>query len=91
MTSPDRRIAAVVVTFNRLEMLQRWCEPLVDVPEFDEILVSTTPRPTARGSGWQSCPMPGCWVGPSSTTPAAPVVSTTVSPGPSSAVPTWSG
>jgi rhamnopyranosyl-N-acetylglucosaminyl-diphospho-decaprenol beta-1,3/1,4-galactofuranosyltransferase len=35
----DRRIAAVVVTYNRLEMLQRLVKVLADVPELDEVLV----------------------------------------------------
>jgi rhamnopyranosyl-N-acetylglucosaminyl-diphospho-decaprenol beta-1,3/1,4-galactofuranosyltransferase len=37
--SPDRRIAAVVVTYNRLEMLQTLVQTLVDVPELDDVLV----------------------------------------------------
>ena len=39
MPADDRRIAAVVVTHNRLEMLQRLVKVLVDVPELDEVLV----------------------------------------------------
>ncbi len=39
MPSDDRRIAAVVVTYNRLEMLQRLVKTLVDVPGLDEVLV----------------------------------------------------
>jgi rhamnopyranosyl-N-acetylglucosaminyl-diphospho-decaprenol beta-1,3/1,4-galactofuranosyltransferase len=35
----DRRIAAVVVTFNRLEMLQSLVSALLEVPELDEVLV----------------------------------------------------
>ena len=34
-----RRIVAVVVTFNRLEMLQRQLQRLAEVPELDEVLV----------------------------------------------------
>jgi rhamnopyranosyl-N-acetylglucosaminyl-diphospho-decaprenol beta-1,3/1,4-galactofuranosyltransferase len=34
-----RRIVAVVVTFNRLDMLRRQLERLVEVPELDDILV----------------------------------------------------
>jgi rhamnopyranosyl-N-acetylglucosaminyl-diphospho-decaprenol beta-1,3/1,4-galactofuranosyltransferase len=34
-----RRIVAVVVTYNRLEMLQRQLERLAEVPELDEVLV----------------------------------------------------
>jgi rhamnopyranosyl-N-acetylglucosaminyl-diphospho-decaprenol beta-1,3/1,4-galactofuranosyltransferase len=37
--SDDRRIAAVVVTFNRLEMLQTLVKVLADVPGLDEVLV----------------------------------------------------
>jgi rhamnopyranosyl-N-acetylglucosaminyl-diphospho-decaprenol beta-1,3/1,4-galactofuranosyltransferase len=37
--SPDRRIAAVVVTYNRLELLQRLVKTLGEVPELDEVLV----------------------------------------------------
>ncbi len=39
MTSADRRIAAVVVTFNRLELLQRLIPRLADAKGLDEILV----------------------------------------------------
>jgi rhamnopyranosyl-N-acetylglucosaminyl-diphospho-decaprenol beta-1,3/1,4-galactofuranosyltransferase len=39
VTPPDRRIAAVVVTYNRLEMLQRLVKVLADVPGLGEILV----------------------------------------------------
>jgi rhamnopyranosyl-N-acetylglucosaminyl-diphospho-decaprenol beta-1,3/1,4-galactofuranosyltransferase len=35
----DRRIAAVVVTYNRLELLQGLLKALGDVPELDEVLV----------------------------------------------------
>jgi rhamnopyranosyl-N-acetylglucosaminyl-diphospho-decaprenol beta-1,3/1,4-galactofuranosyltransferase len=35
----DRRIAAVVVTYNRLELLQQLVEVLVDLPGLDEVLV----------------------------------------------------
>ena len=35
----DRRIAAVVVTYNRLELLRRLVKALGDVPELDEVLV----------------------------------------------------
>ena len=34
-----RRIVAVVVTFNRLELLQRQLQRLAEVPELDEVLV----------------------------------------------------
>jgi rhamnopyranosyl-N-acetylglucosaminyl-diphospho-decaprenol beta-1,3/1,4-galactofuranosyltransferase len=37
--SHGRRVVAVVVTFNRLAMLQRQLERLAEVPELDEILV----------------------------------------------------
>ena len=37
--SHGRRIVAVVVTFNRLEMLQRQLARLAEVPELDEVLV----------------------------------------------------
>jgi rhamnopyranosyl-N-acetylglucosaminyl-diphospho-decaprenol beta-1,3/1,4-galactofuranosyltransferase len=36
---PDRRIAAVVVTHNRLELLRRVVKVLEDVPELHEVLV----------------------------------------------------
>ena len=39
MTDPDRRIAAVVVTFNRLGLLQRLLPRLAETAELDEILV----------------------------------------------------
>ena len=39
MTSDDRRIAAVVVTFNRLDLLQRLVGALADTDGLDEILV----------------------------------------------------
>lgn len=39
MTSADRRIAAVVVTFNRLELLQRLIPRLAETTGLDEILV----------------------------------------------------
>jgi rhamnopyranosyl-N-acetylglucosaminyl-diphospho-decaprenol beta-1,3/1,4-galactofuranosyltransferase len=35
----DRRIAAVVVTYNRLDLLQRLVKTLRDVPDLDEVLV----------------------------------------------------
>jgi rhamnopyranosyl-N-acetylglucosaminyl-diphospho-decaprenol beta-1,3/1,4-galactofuranosyltransferase len=37
--SRDRRIVAVVVTYNRLELLQRLVKTLGDVPDLDEVLV----------------------------------------------------
>ncbi len=39
MTSADRRIAAVVVTFNRLVLLQRLVATLLETDRLDEILV----------------------------------------------------
>jgi rhamnopyranosyl-N-acetylglucosaminyl-diphospho-decaprenol beta-1,3/1,4-galactofuranosyltransferase len=36
---PDRRIAAVVVTYNRLEMLKALVRALLEVPELDDVLV----------------------------------------------------
>jgi rhamnopyranosyl-N-acetylglucosaminyl-diphospho-decaprenol beta-1,3/1,4-galactofuranosyltransferase len=39
VTGPDRRIVAVVVTYNRLEMLQTLVGALVVVPGLDEVLV----------------------------------------------------
>ena len=39
MPTTDRRIAAVVVTFNRLDMLQGLVKSLVDVAGLDEVLV----------------------------------------------------
>ncbi len=39
MTSADRRIAAVVVTFNRLDLLQRLVGTLAETDGLDEILV----------------------------------------------------
>jgi rhamnopyranosyl-N-acetylglucosaminyl-diphospho-decaprenol beta-1,3/1,4-galactofuranosyltransferase len=39
VTSADRRIAAVVVTFNRLGLLQRLLTELIGIDELDEILV----------------------------------------------------
>jgi rhamnopyranosyl-N-acetylglucosaminyl-diphospho-decaprenol beta-1,3/1,4-galactofuranosyltransferase len=39
VTSADRRIAAVVVTFNRLELLQRLVATLAETDGLDEILV----------------------------------------------------
>ncbi len=39
MTSDDRRIAAVVVTFNRLDLLRRLVGALADTDGLDEILV----------------------------------------------------
>ncbi len=39
MTSADRRIAAVVVTFNRLDLLQRLVGRLAETDRLDEILV----------------------------------------------------
>jgi rhamnopyranosyl-N-acetylglucosaminyl-diphospho-decaprenol beta-1,3/1,4-galactofuranosyltransferase len=39
MPSDDRRIAAVVVTYNRLDMVRALAEVLVEVPGLDEVLV----------------------------------------------------
>jgi rhamnopyranosyl-N-acetylglucosaminyl-diphospho-decaprenol beta-1,3/1,4-galactofuranosyltransferase len=39
VTSADRRIAAVVVTFNRLDLLRDLVDVLVKVPDLDEVLV----------------------------------------------------
>ena len=39
MPADDRRIAAVVVTHNRLELLKRLVKVLDDVPGLDEVLV----------------------------------------------------
>ncbi len=39
MPARDRRIAAVVVTYNRLALLQRLLKTLADVPHLDEVLV----------------------------------------------------
>ena len=39
MTSSDRRIAAVVVTFNRLALLQRLIPRLAETEGLDEMLV----------------------------------------------------
>jgi rhamnopyranosyl-N-acetylglucosaminyl-diphospho-decaprenol beta-1,3/1,4-galactofuranosyltransferase len=44
-----RRIVAVVVTYNRLEMLQRQLERLAEVPELDEVLV--VDNASADGTG----------------------------------------
>ena len=49
------RIVAVVVTFNRLSLLQRLVARLREVePGSPRSSSSTTPRPTARGSGWRA-------------------------------------
>ena len=39
MPDPDLRISAVVVTYNRLELLQRLVKALTDVPELGEVLI----------------------------------------------------
>ena len=39
MTDRERRITAVVVTFNRLELLQRLVPRLVSTPQLDEVVV----------------------------------------------------
>src|SRR3954465_7367068 len=45
-----RRIVAVVVTFNRLTMLQRQLERLAEGPELDEVLVVDTASPDGTGA-----------------------------------------
>ncbi|MFC4784154.1 glycosyltransferase family 2 protein [Nocardioides sp. MAHUQ-72] len=62
-TGPERRIVAVVVTFNRLELLQRLVERLRVVPEVDEVLV--VDNASADGTGeWLASSAPGGATGP---------------------------
>ena len=49
-----RRIVAVVVTFNRLGMLQRQLERLTEVPELDDILVVDNASTDGTGEWLQS-------------------------------------
>ena len=52
-----RRIVAVVVTFNRLEMLQRQLQRLAEVPELDEVLVIDNASTDGTGSGCATQPV----------------------------------
>ena len=52
-----RRIVAVVVTFNRLEMLQRQLHRLADVPELDEVLVVDNASTDGTGEWLRSQPV----------------------------------
>ena len=84
-----RRIVAVVVTFNRLEMLQRQLQRLAEVPELDEVLVVDNACTDGTGEWLRTAAgrRPRRW----RPTPAAPAASATGSSGRSSAAPTWSG
>jgi rhamnopyranosyl-N-acetylglucosaminyl-diphospho-decaprenol beta-1,3/1,4-galactofuranosyltransferase len=52
-----RRIVAVVVTFNRLEMLQRQLERLAEVPELDEVLVVDNASTDGTGAWLRTAPV----------------------------------
>ena len=94
MTSADRRICAVVVTFNRLVLLQHLVATLAATDGLDEILVvdnASTDGTRAlaerrRRSTRHTCRRVSC-----PTTPAERAASTTGCAGPSSAAPTSSG
>ena len=52
-----RRIVAVVVTFNRLEMLQRQLQRLAELPELDEVLVVDNASTDGTGEWLRSQPV----------------------------------
>jgi rhamnopyranosyl-N-acetylglucosaminyl-diphospho-decaprenol beta-1,3/1,4-galactofuranosyltransferase len=55
----DRRIAAVVVTYNRLEMLQHLVKVLSDVPDLDEVLVVDNASTDGTGEWLDRLDQPG--------------------------------
>ena len=58
MTAPDgRRIVAVVVTFNRLPLLQRLVARLGEVPELDEVLVVDNASTDGTGAWLAGAPV----------------------------------
>ena len=91
---PPPRIAAVVVTFNRLALLQRLVPRLREVAGLAEIIV--VDNASADGTGEWLARSAGA-DGPAGRAPpgpqprAAPVASTRGCGWPSSAAPTWSG
>ena len=52
-----RRIVAVVVTFNRLEMLQRQLQRLAELPELDEVLVVDNASTDGTGEWLSTAPV----------------------------------
>jgi rhamnopyranosyl-N-acetylglucosaminyl-diphospho-decaprenol beta-1,3/1,4-galactofuranosyltransferase len=52
-----RRIVAVVVTFNRLEMLQRQLQRLAEIPELDEVLVIDNASTDGTGEWLRDAPV----------------------------------
>jgi rhamnopyranosyl-N-acetylglucosaminyl-diphospho-decaprenol beta-1,3/1,4-galactofuranosyltransferase len=58
VTAPDgRRIVAVVVTFNRLGLLQRLVARLAEVPELDEVLVLDNASTDGTGAWLAGAPV----------------------------------
>ena len=83
-----RRIVAVVVTFNRLDMLRRQLQRLAEVPELDEVLVVDNASTDGTGEWLRTQPVTAETL---ATTPEGRAASATGWSGRSRAAPTWCG